>query len=123
MAEIIFSSSYDDRHAPQNVLSNDSNIWTSTGLYPQELVIQLQAEKSISLLTVESFGIKKILIETCENDSAVNFTKQVEKEIDNKDFFQENNLNFSNNKVVKIIKVIVLEGYDNFCAIRNISFK
>lgn len=123
MAEIIFSTSYDDKHSPQNVLSKDPSFWTTTGLYPQELVIQLQAEKSLNLITIESFGVKKFLIETCENDSAVNFTKQGEKELDNKDFFQENNLNFSSNKVVKIIKVIVLEGYDNFCAIRNISFK
>jgi heat shock protein beta-11 len=123
MAEIIFSTSYDDRYAPQNVLSNDSSFWTSTGLFPQEIVIQLQAEKSINLITIESFGVKKISIETCENDSSVNFTKQAEKEIDNRDSFQEVNLQFSSNKVVKIIKVIVSEGFDNFCSIRNISFK
>ena len=123
MAEIIFSTSYDDRYTPQNVLSNDSSFWTSTGLFPQEIVVQLQAEKSINLITIESFGVKKISIETCENDSSVNFTKVAEKEIDNREAFQEVNLQFSSNKVVKIIKVIVLEGYDNFCAIRNISFK
>jgi heat shock protein beta-11 len=123
MAEIIFSTSYDDRYAPQNVLINDSTFWTSSGLYPQELVIQLQAEKTLSSITVESVGVKKISIETCENDSAVNFTKQAEKDLDNRDTFQETNLSFSNNKTVKVIKVIVIEGHENFCSIKNITFK
>jgi heat shock protein beta-11 len=123
MAEIIFSTSYDDRNPAQNVLTNDSSFWSTTGLFPQEIVIQLQSEKSMSSITIESFAVKKISIETCENDSSVNFTKQAEKDIENREGFQEINLQFSSNKIVKIIKVIVLEGFDNFCAIRNISFK
>lgn len=123
MAEIIFSTSYDDRNPPQNVLNNDSSFWSSTGLYPQEIVIQLQAEKPINSIVIESFGVKKLLIETCENDSAVNFTKQDEKDLHNKDSFQETVISFTNNKPVKIIKAIVQDGYDNYCVIRNISFK
>jgi heat shock protein beta-11 len=123
MAEIIFSTSYDDRHPPQNVLNNDSDFWISSGLYPQELVIQLQVEKAINSITIESFATKKISVETCENDSAVNFVKQAEKEVDNRDGFQETNLSLSSGKTVKIIKVIILDGHDNFCSIRNITFK
>jgi hypothetical protein len=125
MAEILFATSYDDRNSPQNILAQDNTVWTSTGLYPQEIFIQMPSDKPIGSASVQSWGVKKLAIETCENDSCVNFLKQGEKaDIPHKEEgMQEYSITFSQPKGAKVVKVIVLEGYDNFCAIRNISFK
>jgi hypothetical protein len=125
MAEIIFATSYDDRNPPQNILTTDPSLWSSTGLYPQEIFIQLPTEKSHSTANVQSWGIKKMAIEICENDSCVNFIKQAEKADipHNSEGIQDYSLSFTNPKNAKVIKIIVQEGHDSFCAIRNITFK
>jgi hypothetical protein len=125
MAEILFATSYDDRNPPQNILITDNTVWTSTGLFPQEIFIQIPSEKPYSSASIQSWGIKKLAIETCENDSCVNFIKPGEKvEIPhNSEGIQEYSITFTNPKNTKVIKVIALEGHDSFCAIRNITFK
>jgi heat shock protein beta-11 len=126
MAETIFSSSYDGKYSPENVLTvSPKEFWVSTGLFPQELSIQLDDESVVNSASLVTYGVKKIMIETCENTSAVNFTKQASmqdvpfKENKLQEFF----LNFSSPKTTKIIKITVLEGYDEFCSINYISLK
>jgi hypothetical protein len=125
MAEILFATSYDDRNPPQNILATDNTVWTSTGLYPQEIFVQMPSDKVMSLVNIQSWGVKKLAIETCENDSCVNFLKQGEKADipHNPEGIQDYSLSFNTPKNARVVKVIVLEGYDSFCAIRNITFK
>src|SRR4051812_7062006 len=107
MSEIVFASSYDDQFPPMNVLSNNKESWVTTGLYPQSVFISLENEKKVTSVNISSLGVKKIEVETCENESAVTFVKQAEmndipfKEGKAQEYF----LNFSNSNVkVKIIK-------------------
>lgn len=125
MAEIIFASSFDDKYPAQNILINDTSFWVSSGLFPQELYIQLSNDKTINSVNISSYGIKKIMFETCENESAVNYVKQAEMaEVPYKEGkLQEFFLNFTTPKPAKIIKLTVLEGYEDFCSIQNFSFK
>lgn len=126
MAEVIFSSSFDNKHSTENILNSDKKLfWSSTGLFPQELFIQLQAEKVLSSLSFLTFGVKKLTIESCENDSAVNFVKQGEIDnIPNKEGkLQDFSVDCKAGKSVKILKIAILEGYEDFCSLHNISFK
>jgi len=126
MAEVIFSSSFDDKHGTETILNNDKKaFWSSTGLFPQELFIELQQEKTLTSLTITSYGIKKFLVESCENDSAVNFAKQGEvADIPNKEGkLQEFSVELKAGKPVKILKITVLEGYEDFCCIHYVAFK
>lgn len=126
MTEIIFSSSYDDKFPAENVLSSGKDFWTSTGLYPQELLLQLESTKTLTSINLVSYGIKNIVIESCENESAITFVKQAEM-IDvpyTEGKLQEFFLNFKSvNSKTKILKVAIEAGYENFCFIHNISFK
>lgn len=126
MAEVIFSSSFDDKHGTDTILNPDKKqFWSSTGLFPQELFIQLQQEKILSSLAITSYGIKKILVESCENDSAVNFLKQGEvADVPNKEGkLQEFSVECKAGKPVKILKICVLEGWEDFCSIHYVGFK
>ncbi len=125
MTDVIFSSSYDDKHPPQNVLTNNKLFWSSTGLYPQEILLQLESPSNINSVNISSYGIKKISIESCENDSAINFIKQAEiydvpfKDSKTQSFFMTFN---GQKRIAKLIRIIIDEGYDDFCAINNITF-
>ena len=126
MSEVIFATSFDDKYSPSNILNNSpTQFWTSTGLYPQELFISLDKESQINAVNIVSYNIKKILVETCENDSAVNYVRQSEQsEVPQKDGkLQDFSLNFNQAKNVKIVKITIADGYDEYCSINRIQFK
>ena len=124
--DVIFSTSFDEKNPPTNVLStNKSSFWSTTGVYPQELDLAFSTAKSISEMTIIGYNLKKIIIESCENDSAVKYITQCElSDIPLKENkLQEINCSFSNKSVNKLIKLTVLDGYGDFSIINAISFK
>ena len=125
MSEVIFASSYDDRNSPSNIFtSNKKEFFASTGMFPQEITIQFETIKNISKINLVAYGIKKIKIETCENDAVVKFNKQVEQsEVPGANSMQNINLELVNKPKVKVLKIQVLEGYEDFFTIHNIDIK
>jgi len=125
MSEVIFSSSYDDRNPPTNIFtSNKNEFFSSTGMFPQEITIQFNTVKNLSKINLVSYGIKKIKIETCENDAVVKFTKQAEQsEVPNPNSIQNISLALTKNPKVKVLKIIVLEGYEDFFTIHSANIQ
>lgn len=125
MTEILFASSYDEENGPEKILTgNKREFWTSTGLFPQEIFIQLDKERNVSSIYISCYGVKRISIETCDNDSAVNFTKQTEmNDLPNLGKVVDITLNFNSPGKTKLIKVTILEGYEDFCTIHSLTLK
>ena len=123
MSTVIFSSSYDEKYPPENILNESSNqFFTGTGMFPQEICIQFDTNRQVSSLSLKSYGIKKIRVETCENDSVVNFKKQSEQsEIPAGNGLQSIKLNLTKPANVKVLKIEVLEGYEDFFSIHNLA--
>ena len=126
MAEIIFSSSYDEKNPPENILNpSKDKFFSSTGMFPQEICIQFDSVRTIKSVSIVSYGIKKISIQTCENDSVVNFKTQAEQnEIPNERGLQKIKLNLVKSPNVKFLKIIeVVEGYEDFFSIHNVDIQ
>lgn len=125
MAEVIFASSYDEKNPPSNIFSsNKKEFFSSTGMFPQELCIQFETEKIVKGVSITSYGIKRVEIQTCENDSVVNFTKQAEQgDVPSSSGLQNISLNLGQGPRVKVLKVVVLEGYEDFFTIQQVSIQ
>ena len=125
MSEIIFSSSYDEKHPPENILTpSKDKFFSSTGMFPQEICIQFDSVKPVKSLDITSYGIKKLSIQTCENDSVVNFKNQVEEDkIKNEKGIQKIKLNLDEKPNVKVLKIEVLEGYEDFFSIHSVDIQ
>jgi heat shock protein beta-11 len=127
MVDVLFSSSFDEKYSPLNVLeSNNKIFWTSTGMYPQELILSLDNERTVNSINVIGYNIKKIVVESCENENSITSTfRQAElNEIAFKEGkIQDFNVDFSVKKPIKLIKFIILEGYDDFCSVNTITLK
>ena len=123
MTEIIFSSSYDEKNPPENILNpSKDKFFSSTGMFPQEICIQFDSVRQIKSVTIVSYGIKKLSIQTCENDSVVNFKTQAEQnEIPNERGLQKIKLNLVKSPNVKVLKIEVIEGYEDFFSIHNVD--
>ena len=125
MAEVIFASSYDEKNPPSNIFSsNKKEFFSSTGMFPQELCIQFETEKIVKGVSITSYGIKKVEIQTCENDSVVNFTKQAEQgDVPSSSGLQNISLTLGKSPRVKVLKIIILEGYEDFFTIQQVSIQ
>ena len=119
--EVIFSSSYDEKYPPENIFDNKKKtFFTSTGMYPQEICVQFEPFKIVTNVTITGYGIKKIAIYTCETDAAVNFIKQCEQaDIPNTGGLQNIKLNLKKSPRTKVLKIEVLEGYEDFFSIHT----
>ena len=125
MAEVIFASSYDEKNPPSNIFSsNKKEFFSSTGMFPQELCIQFESEKIVKGVSITSYGIKKVEIQTCENDSVVNFTKQAEQgDVPSSSGLQNISLTLGKSPRVKVLKIVILEGYEDFFTIQQVSIQ
>ena len=125
MSEIIFSSSYDEKNPPENILNpSKDKFFSSTGMFPQEICIQFDNAKQVKSVSIVSYGIKKVSIQTCENDSVVNFKTQAEQnEIPNERGLQKIKLNLVKSPNVKVLKIEVIEGYEDFFSIYSVDIQ
>ena len=125
MAEVILASSYDEKNPPSNIFSsNKKEFFSSTGMFPQELCIQFETEKIVKGVSITSYGIKKVEIQTCENDSVVNFTKQAEQgDVPSSSGLQNISLTLGKGPRVKVLKIVILEGYEDFFTIQQVSIQ
>ena len=119
--EVIFASSYDEKNPPENIFdTNKKKFFSSTGMFPQEICVQFEPFKILNSVSLTSYGIKKIAIYTCENDSAVNFVKQAEQaNIPNSSGLQNIKLDLKKNPRVKVLKIEVQEGHEDFFTIHT----
>ena len=117
--EVIFSSSYDEKNPPDNIFDGSKKtFFSSTGMFPQEINIQFEPFKIVNSVSLTGYGIKKVAIHTCENDSAVKFVKQSEQSnIPNSGGLQSIKLDLKKSPRVKVLKLEVLEGYEDFFSI------
>ena len=122
MAEVIFSSSYDEKNPPENIFEQSKKkFFSSTGMYPQEICIQFEPVKKVNSVNVTSYGIKKIAIHTCENDSA-HFVKQSDQSnISNSNGLQNIKLELKTSPNVRVLKIEILEGHEDFFTIHNVG--
>lgn len=122
-AEVIFATSFDEKYPPTNILNSSNGMfWASTGLYPQEIVLSLAQARPIKEIAIQCYNIKKLQIESCENDSAVKFVVQSEmSNIANRNGLQQVTCKFNSNANNKILKIVILEGHKEFCTINSIS--
>ena len=118
--EVIFSSSYDEKNPPENIFDNSKKtFFSSTGMFPQEINIQFEPFKIVNSVSLSGYGIKKVAVHTCENDSAVKFIKQAEQNVPNSQGLQSIKLDLKKSPRVKVLKLEVLEGYEDFFTIHT----
>ena len=124
MVEVKCATSFDERFDPSNVLNRDPRkFWTTTGMYPQELLIDMGGAKPINEVKFQSTGIKKVVIEGCKTTNTNEFKKIGEsKELGGKSGGMQSDSVRVESAPYCLIKFIVQEGYDDFSSIHYVEF-
>ena len=121
--EVKCATSFDERFDPANVLNKDPRkFWTTTGLYPQELVIDLGGAKPVDEVKFMTTGAKKVVIEGCKTTNASEFKKIGEsKELGGKSGGMQTDAVKVEAAPYSLLKFVVLEGHEEFTSVHSIE--
>ena len=138
MNKVILCSSTDPEHLLDFIIGKNDNFdyhytkdkkkqfWISTGLYPQNFVIQLgQADRELQGIRLKSKNIQSITITYTNNDNLdEEFTSLFSHNIDQTELDDDQITTLACDIPIqaKYIKFTIDAGYKPFCAIYNIVF-
>lgn len=122
--KVLLVSSLDAEHPPENMIDGtEHTYWLSTGLYPQEILLQLGRAARISVVRLSSTAVHEVRIEVCQEDKPVNFHTLAEGALQDVDGqLQLESLACGEQKrAVAFVRIVVLSGWRDFCSVHRIS--
>lgn len=117
-------SSLDEDHPGDNILDgSDRTYWVSTGLYPQELLVQLCHPAWVSSLLVSATHVRQLRIEGCCEDQPVNFQVLADGDLgDTRGTIQVKELPCQGqDRPVRYIRMMILSGWHDFCSVHRLQ--
>ncbi|XP_059162858.1 intraflagellar transport protein 25 homolog [Physella acuta] len=120
-AHIALATSSDDKHPPENIIDgNSETFWSTTGMFPQEVVIRFQTLMKITNIHVLSYNIKKLRLEASENEDYSKYDTIAEKKFDETDSqLQQEEIQIGE-KTAMCLRLVVESGYDHFICINKV---
>ncbi|XP_072275780.1 intraflagellar transport protein 25 homolog [Pyxicephalus adspersus] len=121
-AVLALATSSDGRHPPEHIIDgNPHTLWITTGTFPQEFIITLNALQKIGKITVESSQIRSLYIETSTSREPTHFERCVERE------FEHVEGHFQNEEITvpgvqaSHLRFVIVSGFEQFVAVRSVS--
>mmetsp|Transcript_67461 Transcript_67461/g.170168 ORF Transcript_67461/g.170168 Transcript_67461/m.170168 type:complete len:213 (-) Transcript_67461:54-692(-) len=117
------SSLDEDNPAEHAIDGRAGSYWISTGLYPQEIILELGSPGRISSVRLASTCIRRLRIECCQEETPMNFKLIAEGELqDAPQRLQtwEQQCEVQERPTV-FIKLSILSGWDDFCSIHTLQ--
>ena len=118
------ATSFDERFNPSEVLNTRDmrTFWMTTGLYPQEVVIQIPRRK-LTQVKFATQGARKVVIEGCKDPNAQTFTKIGEsKELAQRNGIQTEAVTISDAGDMEYVKFIIQDGWEEFTSVHSVEF-
>ena len=76
MVEVKCATSFDERFDPKNIFNRDPRkFWITTGLFPQEITIDMGGARPVNEVNFQGSNIKKVVIEGCKTTNTNEFKK------------------------------------------------
>lgn len=118
---IVMASCVDERFPPDNMLDGkDNTFWITTGMFPQEFVLALEADIRISKITTLSLNVKKLVVEKSDEDRPDSFEKVFEVELSNRGDRLQTEVHQVNISA-RYLKFSLASGYSECATINRVS--
>lgn len=121
--KVLMVSSLDADHPGGNVIDGGlDSYWMSTGLYPQEILLELGRRCPVSNVQLSSTSVRHIRIEGCQEPAPLNFHKLAETSFrDPQGQLQSEQVQCQQQDAhMCFVRVVILSGWHDFCSVRQI---
>jgi len=121
---VLMASCIDPAHPGESAIDgSDESYWMSTGLYPQELLLELGQTAAVLSVRVTSTHVRRLRIEGCQEESPVNFSVLADEELDDTHGrLQLRELGCLDcQQPIRFVRVQVMSGWFDFCSFHRIQ--
>ncbi|EGD81592.1 hypothetical protein PTSG_02307 [Salpingoeca rosetta] len=120
-AHVVLATSWDPEHPPEALVDGEEGtFWSTTGMYPQEIVITFPAATRVTTLETKSACIKNIVIQKSSNQSPAGWDDLTSTELTH----SEGHVQLEDHKIdpciIRHIRIIIKSGYEPFVALYSI---
>mmetsp|Transcript_393 Transcript_393/g.626 ORF Transcript_393/g.626 Transcript_393/m.626 type:complete len:135 (-) Transcript_393:149-553(-) len=121
--KVLMTTSLDERYPPENMLDgHEQSYWISTGLYPQEVLVELGQKATLRSVKITGTNLKGVRLEGCSEDTPVNFKVIGDSALpDAKGKIATNDVKAKTDVDIKYLKVIITSGWFDFASVHKIS--
>uniref|UniRef100_A0A6I8MYZ5 Intraflagellar transport 25 n=1 Tax=Ornithorhynchus anatinus TaxID=9258 RepID=A0A6I8MYZ5_ORNAN len=113
-ARLVFATSFDQKHPPENILDgNSKTFWITTGMFPQEFLIGFRKQVKIYKLTLQCYFVRSIKIEKSVTEEPWDLESLVEKALWPLPQFPGAQATF--------LRFIIQSAFDNFVSVYRVS--
>ncbi|OQR85747.1 hypothetical protein ACHHYP_11465 [Achlya hypogyna] len=121
-AQVTAATSFDCKFPPSNVLDGETSTkWTTTGMYPQEIVIQLATASVISRIKTWTTNAKHMVVEVCTGPTPTKWDKVVDAQISENDGNLQIETQSVSREDASFVKFKILSGYNDFISVHRVS--
>merc|ERR1711975_83837 len=125
-AKIHSASAFDPRYPPSNILdSKENTFWTSTGIYPQEFVLQLGGTVNIEVIRTVTRHVKTLVVQACDGPSPIVWKTCLEKDLeDGKRGQPQTEIHQLKSRVTaNFLKFRIMSGHEDFSTVHTLSLQ
>ncbi|KAH9515281.1 Heat shock protein beta-11 [Bulinus truncatus] len=99
---------------------NAETFWSTTGMFPQEVIIRFQSLMKITNVHICSYNVKKIRLEISEGTDTTKFDMLAEKILEETDSqLQQEEIQIGE-KRAQSLRLIIDAAYDHFVSIHKV---
>jgi len=121
--QVLLVSSLDPLHPGANVIDGRTDTyWRSTGLYPQEILLELGCCSPIQSVHLVTNSVRQVRIEGSQEPRALNFEKLAEASLrEASGHLQvEEVLCRAQSRPTCVVRVVILSGWHDFCSVHQV---
>jgi len=120
---IFMVSSLDDAHPADNVIDgNEQTYWLSTGLYPQEIILELGRPSRVAGVQLLATNVRTFRVEGCSEQPALSFEPLATGELEAcAGLLQRQELRCIEQALPTLfLRAKILSGWHDFCSVHRI---
>lgn len=120
---VFMVSSLDDAHPADNVIDgNEQTYWLSTGLYPQEIILELGRPSRVAGVQLSATNVRTVRVEGCSEQPAVSFEPLATGELEaGAGLLQRQELRCIKQALPTLfLRAKILSGWHDFCSVHRI---
>jgi len=120
-AQIALATSSDDKHPPEHMIDgNAETFWSTTGMFPQEVVIKFQTLMRITNVHISSYNVKKLKLEASETEDSNKYDTIAETEVEETDSQLQDEEIQLGEKRAHSLRIVIDSGYDHFVSLHKV---
>ncbi|GMH35661.1 hypothetical protein BSKO_03529 [Bryopsis sp. KO-2023] len=117
--KIVMTTCSDQRHPAENMIDqSEHTFWVTTGMYPQEFVLDLGSMSKVTRITTLSRNVRRLNVESSSVPETNEFKGLIDVDLGPRPKQTESQ---GVDVTARYLKWRIASGYDNFAAITRIS--